>query len=183
MKTFVYLLAGIGLVAFGVHSYNDAGTIAMAPTPVVAEYRIAVAPEGWLAEPVAPASSSPESGSRPAIVAPEPTSRAAEVVRPVAAAPRANVYASTSWDQPARVQTIIHESEERTVHYSFVGVILLLGILLIFFVIVRSILRGKALGPSDDTALIHELARRAQDLSQRMEALETILLDRTRATR
>ena len=36
---------------------------------------------------------------------------------------------------------------------------------------------------TDETALVHELARRAQDMTQRMEALETILLDRTRATR
>jgi phage shock protein B len=54
-----------------------------------------------------------------------------------------------------------------------------------FFAIVHYNLRYKHKGNQtpDETALVHELARRAQDLSQRMEALETILLDRTRATR
>ena len=52
------------------------------------------------------------------------------------------------------------------------------------FVLLLRITRAKhASAPSDETALVHELARRAQDLSQRMEALETILLDRTRAAR
>lgn len=86
------------------------------------------------------------------------------------------------WDQPARVQVNVHESWMDTAG-SLAGVILLVGMLLVLAIVIRSILRARALAPSDDTALVHELARRAQDLAQRMEALETILLDRTRATR
>ena len=52
------------------------------------------------------------------------------------------------------------------------------------FIIVLRLTRGKHVSATpDETALVHELARRAQDLAQRMEALETILLDRTRAAR
>ena len=52
------------------------------------------------------------------------------------------------------------------------------------FVLLLRLTRAKHVSAtSDDTALVHELARRAQDLSQRMEALETILLDRTRTAR
>lgn len=39
--------------------------------------------------------------------------------------------------------------------------------------------KHKAIEIPGDTALVQELARRAQDLSQRMEALETILLARS----
>ena len=62
---------------------------------------------------------------------------------------------------------------------SFVGLILLFGTPAIIFIVIRSMRRGRVAAPSDESALVHELARRAQDLSQRMEALETILLDRS----
>jgi phage shock protein B len=196
MKTLVYILGGIGLGVFGVHVYNDAGRIPMAPTPMVAESRIVVTPEGWLAEPVAPASLSiesanrpvvkppepalysAESSSRPAVKPPEPASRVAEVVGPVVAPPRANHYASTSWGQPAQVQV-----NGPGIVAPFTGLILFAGMLAILFIVIRSARRGRVAAPSDESALVHELARRAQDLSQRMEALETILLDRTRTAR
>lgn len=84
--------------------------------------------------------------------------------------------------QLAQVQVTVHESWIDAAS-PFVGIILLFGMPAIIFIVIRSMRRGRATIPSDDTALVHELARRAQDLSQRMEALETILLDRTRAAR
>ena len=88
----------------------------------------------------------------------------------------------TSWGTPAQIQVNVHDSWIDTAG-NFAGVILLIGMIAIAVVVIRSVLRGKAASPSDETALVHELARRAQDMTQRMEALETILLDRTRATR
>ncbi len=85
-------------------------------------------------------------------------------------------------DLPAHVQVNVHDSGLDSVG-SFAGSILFLGILAIVFIVILSMRRSRVIAPSDETALVHELARRAQDLSQRMEALETILLDRTRATR
>lgn len=79
------------------------------------------------------------------------------------------------WSQPAQVQVNVHES--------WIGIILLFGTPAIIFIVIRSMRRGRVAAPSDESALVHELARRAQDLSQRMEALETILLDRTRTAR
>lgn len=66
---------------------------------------------------------------------------------------------------------------------SLVGLSLFIATLAVIFIVIRSMRPRGANNVSDDSALVHELARRAQDLSQRMEALETILLDRTRATR
>jgi hypothetical protein len=85
---------------------------------------------------------------------------------------------------PARVhvQTAYHESWAGYAGRS-IGLILFMGLLLTAAIVVNFIQRGKAASPSDESAVVHELARRAQDLSQRMEALETILLDRTRAAR
>ncbi len=176
MKTLVYILGGIGLGVFGVHVYNDAGRIPMTPTPMEAQYRIAVSPQGWLAEPVAPASLSIESANRPVVKPPEPASRVAKVVGPVVAPPRAKHYASEPWGQPAQVQV-------NGIVAPFTGLILFAGMLAILFLVIRSMRRGRTANPSDEPALVHELARRAQDLSQRMEALETILLDRTRTAR
>jgi phage shock protein B len=59
------------------------------------------------------------------------------------------------------------------------GILLLFGIPTLLFIVIRSMRRGRVAAPSDESALVHELAQRAQDLSQRMEALETILLDRS----
>ena len=87
-----------------------------------------------------------------------------------------------NWNQPAQVQVNVHDSWIDAAS-PFVGIIILFGMPAIIFIVIRSMRRGKATAPSDDSALVHELARRAQDLSQRMEALETILLDRTRAAR
>ena len=86
------------------------------------------------------------------------------------------------WDQPARVQINVHESWMDGAE-SFTGIIILFGLPAIIFIVILAMRRRKSAKPSDETALVHELARRAQDLAQRMEALETILLDRTRATR
>ena len=211
MKTLVYILGGIGLGVFGVHVYNDAGRIPMAPTPMVAESRVVVTPQGWSVEPVAPASLSesanrpvvkppepalydaestnrpvvkpPEPASysaenrnRPVVAPPEPAARLAQAVGPVVAPPRAKHYASEPWGQPAQVQV-------NGIVAPFTGLILFAGMLAILFLVIRSMRRGRTANPSDEPALVHELARRAQDLSQRMEALETILLDRTRAAR
>ncbi len=212
MKTLVYILGGIGLGVFGVHVYNDAGKIPMAPTPMEAQYRIAVSPQGWLAEPVAPASPSesasrpvvkppepalydavstnrpvvkpPVSASRvaevvgPVVAPPEPAARLAQAVGPVVAPPRAKHYASESWGQPAQVQV-----NGPGILPPFTEVFRLAGMLAMLFIIVRFMRRRRVAAPSDESALVHELARRAQDLSQRMEALETILLDRTRTAR
>ena len=92
------------------------------------------------------------------------------------------VDTSTQWGAPAQIQVNVHDSWIDAAS-SFAGVILLIGMIAILFIVIRSMRRGRTANPSDETALIHELARRAQDLAQRMEALETILLDRTRATR
>lgn len=81
----------------------------------------------------------------------------------------------TTWGKPAQIPVNVPES--------WIGVILLFGMPAIIFIVIRSMRRGRATAPSDESALVHELARRAQDLSQRMEALETILLDRTRTAR
>ncbi len=85
-----------------------------------------------------------------------------------------------NWSQPAQVQVTVHESWIDAAS-PFVGIILLFGMPALIFIVIRSMRRGRATAPSDESALVHELARRAQDLSQRMEALETILLDRTRS--
>jgi len=87
-----------------------------------------------------------------------------------------------NWSLPAQVQVNVHDSWIDAAS-PFVGMILLFGTPAIIFIVIRSMRRGKATAPSDESALVHELARRAQDLSQRMEALETILLDRTRTAR
>lgn len=84
--------------------------------------------------------------------------------------------------QPAQVQVNVHESWIDAAS-PFVGIIILFGMPALIFIVIRSMRRGRATAPSDESALVHELARRAQDLSQRMEALETILLDRTRTAR
>lgn len=60
--------------------------------------------------------------------------------------------------------------------------LLTMMVLLAFLALLLVALRfapSRKVDPSVDTVLVHELARRAQDLSQRMEALETILLDRS----
>ena len=87
-----------------------------------------------------------------------------------------------NWNQPAQVQVNVHDSWIDAAS-QFVGLILLFGTPALIFIVIRSMRRGRVAAPSDESALIHDLARRAQDLSQRMEALETILLDRTRAAR
>lgn len=92
------------------------------------------------------------------------------------------VNASTQWGEPAQVQVNVHDSWMDGAE-SFTGVILLFGLPAITLVVILAMRRRKLAGSSDDPELVHELARRAQDLSQRMEALETILLDRTRVTR
>jgi hypothetical protein len=84
--------------------------------------------------------------------------------------------------QPAQVQVNLHDSWIDAAS-PFVGIILLFGTPAIIFIVIRFMRRGRVAAPSDESALVHELARRAQDLSQRMEALETILLDRTRTAR
>lgn len=67
-----------------------------------------------------------------------------------------------------------------SIFFAFVVLIVLAGA----FVLLLRITRAKhSSATPDETALVHELARRAQDLSLRMEALETILLDRTRTAR
>ena len=63
--------------------------------------------------------------------------------------------------------------------FAVVALIVLVGA----FVILLRLTRAKRAALPEDIELVHELSRRAQDLSQRMEALETILLDRARATR
>ena len=88
----------------------------------------------------------------------------------------------SNWATPAQIQVNGRVTWFDIVG-SFAGVVLLVGMLGILAIVIRSMRRGGATAPSDESALVHELARRAQDLSQRMEALETILLDRTRATR
>ncbi len=80
--------------------------------------------------------------------------------------------------QPAQVQINLHESWIDSAS-PFVGIIILFGLPAIIFIVLRSMRRGRVAAPSDESALVHELARRARDLSQRMEALETILLDRS----
>jgi len=88
----------------------------------------------------------------------------------------------SNWARPAQIQVNVHDSWIDTAG-SFAGLIILFGLPAIIFIVIRFMRRGRSITVSDETALVHELARRAQDLSQRMEALETILLDRTRATR
>ena len=193
MKRFVYLLAGIGLFAFGVHVYNDAGTIPLPPTEAVAQYKIAVTPQGWAARPVGLQSESQSPMTESSISAStvqgnrlvagaevnsidggksDTTTAPMEVPRSV----------ETAWARPAQVQVNVRDSRIDTA-LSFAGLILLVGTLAILATVIRSARRGRATTPSDDSLLVHELARRAQEMSQRMEALETILLDRTRAAR
>lgn len=89
---------------------------------------------------------------------------------------------ATEWARPAQVQVNVRESWIDTA-LSFAGLILLVGMLAILAIVIRSARRGRAATPSEDSLLVHELARRAQEMSQRMESLETILLDRTRTAR
>lgn len=86
------------------------------------------------------------------------------------------------WDQPARVQVEVHESWVDGAS-NFAGILILFGLPAFIFVVLFAMRRKKSVHPSDEGVLVHELVRRAEDLSQRMEALETILLDRTRVTR
>lgn len=90
--------------------------------------------------------------------------------------------AQPNWGTPAQIDVNVHDSWF-AITETFIPLILLIGMLVIVAIVIGAMRRGKAASPSDETALVHELARRAQNLSQRMEALETILLDRTRATR
>ncbi len=87
-----------------------------------------------------------------------------------------------NWSQPAQIHVNVHDSWIDAAS-PFLGVIILFGMPALIFIVIRSMRRGRVAPHSDESALVHELARRAQDLSQRMEALETILLDRTRAAR
>lgn len=66
---------------------------------------------------------------------------------------------------------------------TWLGVIVRTGGLFFMFLLALIIAlrfsRRPSSPPTDESALFQELARRAQDLSLRMEALETILLDRS----
>lgn len=87
-----------------------------------------------------------------------------------------------SWERSVQVQVNSHSPIVDLVGLlgSFALLVAILGAVAI---VMRYRRRGAVALPPDDTALVYELARRAQDLAQRMEALETILLDRTRAAR
>lgn len=87
-----------------------------------------------------------------------------------------------NWGTPAQIEVNVHDSWF-AITETFIPLILLIGMLVTVAIVIGAMRRGKSASPSDETALVHELARRAQDMTQRMEALETILLDRTRATR
>ncbi len=91
------------------------------------------------------------------------------------------VDTSTQWGAPA--QENVNYAPYLYPHLSWFEVFVrsaatFLVLVMVLFIILR-FARPRRITPSDESALIHELARRAQDLSQRMEALETILLDRS----
>lgn len=87
-----------------------------------------------------------------------------------------------NWSAPAQIHVNARTSW-LDIAGTFAGALLFVGMFAILIFAVRAMRSGRANNVSNESALVHELARRAQEMSQRMEALETILLDRTRATR